>query len=266
LIGIGAAKCGTSALHAYLADHPEIEVPARKELKHFGGPTWLEQLPQYARSFAGEMGVRAETSPTYAMDPFVPSVPEQIAATLPDPRFLYVLGDPVRRVVSHWGESRALTFERRSLREALADAEDPLNPYVAASRYAHQLERFQTVFGAERVLVIDQDDLRARRRETLREIYTFAGVDPDYWSPRLEVDANVAADKVRPNRLGRWVLDRTRGSQAGRRWAMIPHLTATSVERTSIEPDIRARLETCLRPEAERLRTMTGRSFASWSI
>jgi len=35
LIVIGAAKCGTSSLHAYLDLHPDISMSAQKELWFF---------------------------------------------------------------------------------------------------------------------------------------------------------------------------------------------------------------------------------------
>jgi hypothetical protein len=266
LIGIGAPKCGTSALYAYLAAHPEIGMAAVKELKHFGSRHWIDGLADYAARFDAGKPVRGEVSPTYAIDPFVPNVPEQMAAVLPDPRFVYMVGDPVARVVAHWGEARALTYDRRPLEEALADADDPLNPYVAASRFAHQLGRFREVFGAERILVVDQRDLRERRRETLREIFAFAGVDPGHWSPVFDAEPNAASSKLQPNRLGQWIVDRTSLPRGLRRRAIVRGITAEPLRRAQLTSDLRARLEEILAPDAARLRELTGRDFAHWSV
>lgn len=265
LVGIGAAKCGTSALHAYLADHPEIATPRAKELEHFGGRRWLEDLPAYASRFPPG-AVRCETSPSYTIDPVIPCVPEQMAAVLPEPRFVYVVGEPVRRVVAHWNEHRALAFERRSLAEALEDAEDPYNPYVAASRYGHQLARYLEVFGPDRVLVVDQEDLRARRRETLRQVFGFAGVDPDHASPVQESEPNAASRKTEPTALGRRLIDR--GWLPPRLHAAAPHLrlVARPLREPAIDERTRTRLEAILRPDIERFRALTGRPFATWSV
>ncbi|GAB2737242.1 hypothetical protein GCM10027273_14990 [Nocardioides pakistanensis] len=42
VVVIGAMKCATSALHAYLDAHPDISMTATKELNFFNGP---EQPP-----------------------------------------------------------------------------------------------------------------------------------------------------------------------------------------------------------------------------
>lgn len=266
LIGIGAAKCGTSALHAYLSAHPDIGMTTHKEVKHFGSAEWLSGLKAYAELFDATFTVRGETSPTYSMDPYIPGVPEQMAAVLPAARFVYLVGDPLRRIVSHWAEHRALTFERRSLEEALADAENPFNPYVAASRYGHQLSRYLDVVGAERVLVVDQRDLRDRRRETLQRIFTFAGVDGDHWVPEYEAEHNAAAEKLEPNRLGRWIVDRRRLRAAVRRRALVRPLTARRMAPVEPPPPLRARLERILEPDAAQFRKLTGMAFDHWCV
>ena len=266
LIGIGAAKCGTSALHAYLADHPEIEAAALKELKLFGGARWVERLPWYAAQFAGSRPVRTETSPSYAMDPVVPGVPEQMAAVVPGARLIYMVGDPVKRAVAQYNEHRSLLFERRSLDEAFADAEEPGSLYLAASRYAHQLRRFLEFFPAERILVVDQADLRDRRRETLRTIYAFAGVDPGHWSPALETLANVSSAKIMPNRVGRAVLDWTHASPRGKRLATIPRLTAGPLRPVVPDPALLDRIAAAVRDDVADFRRLTGRPFADWPV
>jgi len=38
LLVIGAMKCGTTALHRYLGEHPQISMAEAKEVNFFGGP------------------------------------------------------------------------------------------------------------------------------------------------------------------------------------------------------------------------------------
>jgi hypothetical protein len=47
LIIIGAAKAGTTALHSYLGEHPEIFMSRQKELQLFQRDDWRQQLPWY---------------------------------------------------------------------------------------------------------------------------------------------------------------------------------------------------------------------------
>ncbi|MEY2467879.1 MAG: hypothetical protein QOF21_577 [Actinomycetota bacterium] len=267
LIVIGAGKCGTSALHRYLSLHPDVGMSERKEMSLFGGARWIERLPLYADAFDASRPVRGESSPSYSMDPYVPSVPEQIAAVLPHPKFIYLVADPLTRVVAHWAEQRYLRLDRRALGEALADADNPLNPYVAASRYGHQLQRYVDEFGSDAVLVLDQSDLRSERRSTLRTVFEFVGVDPEFWTSEFEAEVNTADTKLQTNALGGWIEDRL-GNQSSRRvtWSRIPHVTARRRNRPSLNDEIRARLTAVLAPDIALFRRLTGRPFAGWEI
>ncbi len=264
---VGAGKCGTSALHGYLARHPEISMSTRKELHLFGGPRWLERLPSYADHFDERLPVRGESSPGYSMDPFIPQVPEQMAAVLDAPRFIYLVADPVRRVVAHWAEQQVLRNDLRGLQEALADAENPFNPHVAGSRYGHQLGRYAETFGRERILVVDQLDLRERRKETLRKIFSFLDVGPDFWSPDFEVETNTAEHKLVPNRLGDTLLRRF-GSRPdlAKRVSLIRGITARPLVRPALERETHARLADILAPDLVRFRALVGSQFAHWPV
>src|SRR5262245_21415535 len=43
---VGAPKCGTTALDAYLKQHPDIFIPARKELHYFGSDLAFLKAPR----------------------------------------------------------------------------------------------------------------------------------------------------------------------------------------------------------------------------
>jgi len=264
LIVIGAGKCGTSALHDYLGRHPDVGMSATKEVQLFGANRWLERLPSYPGFFDASKRVRGESSPSYSLDPYLPCVPEQMAAVLTDPRFIYLVADPVQRVVAHWSEQSFLTLDQRTLTEAIADAEDPLNPYVSGSRFGHQLQRYIDVFGADRVLVLDQRDLRERRRETLHDVFAFVGVDPDFWCAEFAEELNTAVDKRDANALGRW-MERTFGPRAIR-VSRVRYVTGRPLRRPELDDATRARLTAALAPDIAHFRDLTGRRFDHWSL
>lgn len=269
LIVIGAGKCGTSALHDYLAAHPDVGVSWYKELKFFGRPNAPERIETYAAKFPSGHAVRAESSPSYTMWPFQPDVPEQMAELLPEPRFVYIVGDPVRRVAAHWAEQYSLLRERRSFEEALVDLDDPANPYLCASRYGSQLERYLRLFPAERILVLDQRDLRDRRRQTLRRVFEFAGVDPAFDTPAFDAESNTAAEKLRLNALG---VGLTRlGLMGDSPRSIFPYrklwfVVGRRVERPAVEGALRARLIAALRDDVAHFRELTGLEFADWPV
>jgi len=275
LIVIGAAKCGTTSLRAYLDLHPEIAMATTRrssELDFFSHEDrWRRGARWYERRFR-DAPVRGEVSPSYTHYPLYPAVPERMAGLVPDARLVYLVGDPIERVASLWHYATANHAETRSFEDAL---ERRYELYVAASRYATQLERFLPYFPEERILVVDQQDLRHDRAAALREIFGFVGVDESFSSPRFEEDRNVTVETRRVTRLGRTTyraLHATIGYEvtravAGRVPGRIPVLERRGRgERPAVAGELHERLVAELAPEAARLRELTGRRFAGWSV
>jgi Sulfotransferase domain len=274
LLIIGSGKCGTSSLHWYLAAHPEIQMSDVKELKHFHDPDWDQKLDTYAGFFDGNAPIRGESTPSYTLHPLSPDIPERIAATVPDVKLVYLVRDPIERTISHFLE-RAQVWHRDSFERDFGDIGDPYNVYVAGGRYATQVERYLRVFSREQLLVVDQADLLATRREALREIFRFLGVDEDASSPRYDVVHNPGHRKVRWRQTGRR-LARSRTAAAVRRvvperpretlFAPAKRLTTRKLETPKIDDETRNGLREAFLPEVERLRELTGKRFASWQL
>jgi hypothetical protein len=273
LIIIGAGRCGTSSLHNYLDAHPDISMSNPKELDLFTRPDWREQLPWYESHFREPTAIRGESSPTYTWHPIRAEVPQRIASVLPDVRFVYLVGDPIRRIASQWVHMRSFN-ERATLDDAVRDPDRPDNEFIAPSRYGTQLERYLEVFPADRIRVVDQDDLRTRRVETLRALFTFLGVDPDVPLNGVEREYNAGADKRRmtPARFWLWhnlvrraVLRLPAHYHRPAERRLLP-VFSLPIEKPALSDGRRAALAAVLRPEAERLRELTGQPFAGWSV
>lgn len=265
LIIVGAAKAGSTALHAYLNLHPEIAMAEAKELHYFTREVGGSDLERYATHFDGRAPVRGESSPTYAFDPIVGGVPERLHAALPDVRLIYLVRDPVERVVASYVQALSNGWEPLSIEAALADLDDPRNPHVAQSRYGSQLARYLEVFGPESILVLDQAELASDRSAVLRRAFEFARVDPDFTSPEFELMHNTRQTKWRRSPLGKR-LRRTAPARLARRlpppvreavFAPIRRLTRSGVERQPQLPaDLRARLTAELGAELDRLESL----------
>lgn len=271
---IGAAKAGTTALHRYLEQHPEIAMSKDKELHFFADPQWRSKLDWYEGQFPAGPSARGESSPSYSMHAWIPGVPERISELIPDAKLLYLVRDPLERVAAQWVEFYSLYEEHRPFAEAVGEPEDPANPYVAASRYALQLDRYLAHFRDDQILVLDQCELRDDRRAALRSVFSFLGVDADFWTPEFMTAHNVRDEKVRLNEVGLWVYRR---GWFPRLKAAVPRMrpllrratlgvVANRVETPVLGSELRERLETVLRADAERLRTLTGQGFESWSV
>lgn len=271
LIVIGAMKCGTTSLHHYLDLHPEIRMAREKELNFFlREGTWQRGVAWYASRFQGRAAVHGESSPSYSHHPFFAGVPERMASLLPDAKLIYLVREPVERVVSHYLHEVVAGNERRPLAAALDDLER--SPYVWASRYATQVERYLEHYPPERILVVAQEELLASRLETLAGIFSFLGVDPTFRCAGFATVKHRSSDKRRATPAGERLLAASTRLGLGR---LPDHLRrrverllvrpfSHPVERPVLPPALRARLTTFLAPEAARIQQMAGRSFPGW--
>jgi hypothetical protein len=266
LVVIGAQKAGTTSLHRYLQEHPEIAMSTPKELNFFTSPrwNWPKGVGWYESYFEEPATVRGESSPSYTTYPRETGIPERMHEVIPEARLIYLVRDPVDRMLSQYLHDRASGSERRPVEEALGDLDPDWSPYVVQGRYHLQLSQFLEHYPRERVLVVAQEELMRSRAATLRRIFEFLGVDPGFSSRRFAVMANTSADKQ-----GRAGL-RGRARQLTR---LAPASVATRVEAAlsrprgmRLDPAIRRTLERYFADDAERLRNVTGLRLESWSV
>jgi hypothetical protein len=270
LVIIGAQKCGTSVLHYYLGLHPEVTMSKPKELNFFiEERNWPRGVDWYKAQFDAHATVRGEASPNYTAFPQHQGVPERMAQVVPDAKLIYMVRDPLERIAAHWVHNYAKRREKGTLAETLIH---PHTSYVDRSMYAMQLERFLAHYPKERVLVFQQSELRYKRAETLRQVFEFVGVDPDFTHPRFEQERHQTSRKTRATRLA-IKLEQMGRSRRGRMlpsnfWLVLDD--RLPLRRTIKRPNVGASLppETLhkLRVDAERLRELTGRDFSNWTL
>jgi hypothetical protein len=284
---IGAAKSGTTSLHYYLDQHPQIQMSANKEPNFFSGAEndipypfgRISSLVEYENLFDPTVEVRGEASTGYTSHPRRQNVPGRIKELVPDAKFIYLVRDPIARTLSQYQHRVAVEGERRSLSKALGDFSDPYSILTCPSLYSSQLEHYLRHFPQERLLVIDQAELLADRRSTLRQIFAFLSVDDAVDLLRLDTELNASREqRVYPPSYARFRYVRLRGSDAPASLRWIPRrvrqLLRRSAERILLSPletptlddELRTRLEGLYAGEVERLRALTGKTFPTWSI
>ena len=273
LVVIGGLKCGTTSLHHYLNLHPEIAMSRPKELNFFVrelnwelGPEW------YASHFDRAAPVRGESSPHYTNLPRFEGVAERMRDTLgTDARIVYMVRDPIDRMLSHYLHNVGGGYEARPLEEAFADDG---SAYVARSRYAMQLEPYVDAFGSERVLVVSREELGTERDATVRRVFEFCGVDPSFRSDQFDRQWETGSGK---GGGGFRVMDRAvrlPGLRAlDRNFDRLPESLRWLVERVvhdpetgaapkpELPPELRERLRGLLAEDGVRLDRITGRRF-----
>lgn len=271
LIIIGAQKCGTSGLHYYLGLHPEVSMSTPKELNFFiAERNWSRGLEWYSRHFDPSAHCRGEASPNYTAFPQHMGVPERMAEVVPDAKLVYIVRDPIERIAAHFVHNYAKRREKGTLRETLLH---PNTSYVARSKYFTQLQRFLEHYDREQILVIENTDLRQDRIATLRRVFEYVGVDPEFEHPKFEQVRHSTSRKKRATRMGMRVqkLSRTRFGRRIPRRAWLGLDVALPLSKPISKPDgVREALGEevieVLHEDAERLREFTGRELAGWSV
>ena len=276
LLVVGGLKCGTTSLHHYLNLHPEISMSRPKELNFFVaelnwplGPGW------YGEHFDRGAAVRGETSPHYTDRPRLAGVPERMRELCPHARIVYMVRDPIDRMLSHYLHNVAGGYDDRPVEEAFASDD---TAYVDRSRYAYQLEPYLEAFGPERIRIVSREELGTSRAETMRSLFEFLGVEPEFTSEEFEREWETGGAKA----SGRFrVMDRAvrlPGLRTlDRNFDRLPERLRWRIERVVHDPEsgeapkprlsaeLRERLATVFRPDVARLEELVGRSFG-WRL
>jgi len=184
LIIVGGLKCGTTSIHHYLGLHPEVQMSKPKELNFFVSElNWDLGLDWYASRFDSRFKVRGESSPHYTNLPRFEGVAERIQRHCPDARLLYMVRDPIKRILSHWVHATGAGYESGDLVEVLSE---PNTSYMNRSKYWMQLQPYLERFDRDQIEVITQEELQTEREETMRKAFAFAGVDESFKSEQFD--------------------------------------------------------------------------------
>lgn len=270
---IGAMKAGTTSLWQYLRGHPDVFMPEQKEIQFFSEHEWWRGLDWYEQLFdpAGTASAIGEASPSYTRYPHSAEAADRIAKVLPDAKLLYVIRQPVDRIVSQYRHETSLGTEDRAIDDAVLDE----SRYVSTSRYAMQAERYLENFRRDQLMVVTSEALQRERAATMAKVFRFLGVD-DQVSPRsLDAQYGRAEQRRRaPGPVARF--KRTRSFRSLRAvvpsgvrqaaWRAVSHPVSDSRAAVEMTEHTRAELLQRLRPDLTRLVTIIGDGFDAWGL
>ena len=195
---IGAAKAGTTTLHAHLARHPRIAMAhsddpgVRDKEPAFFDPAvnWGRGVDWYRSlwSRAGPDQLCGEATTNYTRHPQVEGVAARMAALVPRARLIYLMRHPVERAYSHYvhrwtrelhpGEPFTESFESFVRHDPMC---------LDGSDYRLQIEQFLAHYPREQLLLLRLDDLERDPRALVDRALAFLG---------LETGADLAPDEA----------------------------------------------------------------------
>lgn len=211
---VGAAKSGTTSLFEYLRHHPDIFMPACKEVSYFSGRLDKNEisLNEYLTYFSKvKLQKRiGEASVAYL---YQEDVPQQIAATLgKEVKIIIILRNPLDMSYSLWGHNTGNNDENLSYSEAIAQQDKrladpafkkntniwlPNYAYIDRAIYAPQVKRYLDVFDRKNVKIYIFEEFFKNIENSLADVHNFLEIPP-YHSP-LEYRKHNTASKVRSN-------------------------------------------------------------------
>ena len=276
-------------MYSYLSQHPDVFLPAKKEIPFFGSDMRIEYridghdfhehfrgADRYARAgTAWVQYLRSETAPS------------EIRAYAPDGDVIVMLRNPVDMLhalhsqnrfelledLADFGEALSAEDERKQGRRLPPRADRGVYPlealfYRDQARYAAHLRRYFSVFGREKVHVIIFDDFASDTRSAFRSTLNFLGVDASF-----EPDFPVVYSNKRPrSQLVQGLLLYTPKPMLRAARLLLPHrvrhglVEANTIyeRRAPMDPSLRASLISELANEVEELSALLDKDLTHW--
>lgn len=271
---IGAMKAGTTSLHAYLDSHPQLSLPfTTKELNFFNSEDhWKQGVDWYKDNFRNNSLKKGEVCPNYSMFPACTNVPHRMHSILPNVKLVYILRDPVERMLSQVHHQWVAGRETRDINEIIADKADHSH-YIAYSKYYYQLDQFLHFYPKECILIATAEMLRQDPQQVMQKIFSFLEVDADFHSEIFSQRRHVSELKVKPGGFLQAINQSPLGTLKSKLANLLPEavyrgireMMITTVSKPVITDPQRDQLVQTFCEDICQLKTFTGYSFKEWS-
>ena len=288
---IGAGRSGTTSLHHYLSQHPEVFVCAEKSpnffvaadpLPEWEGPQlramarqWVSDPAEYEQFFAGAASAKAvgDVSPVYLQSL---NAPVRIHARYPDVKLVAILREPVERAHAHYlGRVRDGLETRPTFADAVADELRRPMPetiafgcYLGCGRYHHFLRPYYDRFPREQIRVYFYDDLQRDARALMSDLFSFLDVDPRFEPDMRERlgQTGIVGDPIR-----RFLWTKTARARTALR-PVVPRavrdlaapLFLQNLKKPVLDHRLRDRLRPLFAEDIRRLQDLVSRDLSHW--
>lgn len=193
---IGAPKCGTTSLAAWLIEHPQIYFSPIKEPFFFSSDvfqsysSWGEYLGLFEDANEDHIAI-GEGSTHYL---FSQIAVRDIEEAFEEPKYIVIVRDPVDMAyafhqqqiyglnedIQDFEKAWRLSPERRAGKQVPTSCQSPiLLDYQNFCLIGEQIERLVAVVPKERVLILKLDDFRIDSRKEYLKVLRFLGLEDD---------------------------------------------------------------------------------------
>jgi sulfotransferase family protein len=201
----GTSRAGTTSVFTYLENHPQITCSSVKETGFFldadypfrSKKRYQKHGPQAYLSFFESEGSHPEESWRFEASPgylYSPNTPDAIRRTLGNVRFIFILREPLSRLLSWYrlGQSMneipsRMTFDDYvAIQREIGDSFPNRYRYQAfgalrQGRYSMYLERYFEAFGASSIQILFYEELRRDPFSFMVKLCGSVGIDGTYF-------------------------------------------------------------------------------------
>jgi hypothetical protein len=268
---IGAMKCATSTVCAYLEDHPEVFMVPNAEPSFFShDDNWAKGADWYACFFAGRADERlcGEGSNHYAHAAVHPHAAGRIAEFCPDAKLIYMVRHPVQRIVASWVQKRVNQGDNIAPTLDRAVIEQP-DAFIDESLYWRQLSQYRAHFPDDRIFIGFMEELKADAPAFMARLCAFLDIAPTAALERPHM--NPSAGKRVPSELytavrrlpGIKALARL-APKGPKQWLKRRVFSTRLDARPAFSPQVLARLEAQIAPDAAAFLAHCGKPADHW--
>ena len=286
---VGAAKAGTTSLHRYLQQHPQIYMSPIKEPSYFASEiraaslspaferrmsnSLISEWEDYLKLFENMNGQAAigEATPSYLWSATAPGA---IRLRIPDAKIVMILRDPAERAFSHYLHHRAEGLTRWTFREQIEQSLRNENrkfsilyPFLELGLYFQQVKRYLGLFPRENVRIYLYEEAWRRPQCLFRDLFEFLGVDAAF-----EPDTSRRSLERRAPRLPAVNALLKNDRMAAALWRSVPEPVRGPLRRVAFRwgrsirmaPNDRRHLVGYYRADIEKLSALLDRDLSAW--
>ena len=181
---IGAMKCGTTSLFDHLAAHPNVASCSPKEPGFFAfddifdrGENWYASIFDFDPK---RHSVALDGSTDYSKFPHCGNVPQRIQRYGADPKLLYLMRDPIRRIESH---ARHVQHARCELGQIVSPRKDHgfdsgiSDISIDISKYATQIDQYASFLDRGRLKLLTLEELSRAPQAAMADVCGFLDIE-----------------------------------------------------------------------------------------
>ncbi len=210
---IGAARSGTTSLYLYLEQHPEIYFSDVKELNFFSNEKyWKKGLKWYESRFKPKkrnISCIGEASTSYTRAPLTQNTARRIYEYNPNMKLIYLVRDPIDRLISHYLHRIQAGQEIRDFNEIIENIKN--ETFAWQGLYHYQLQQYTHYFDREQIFVCSMDQLKSDPEFVIKNIFRFLGLNSELDIGKTGRVFNANKNTTRKSKTGIFFMDLYRG-------------------------------------------------------